>query len=140
MRKIRLILLLALFIVTLCSLTGCQTVKPLSSASAQPINVPVCASATRDPVILTACMDFGPDPLTMDQRYSRIKSCILFADTVYAEQLRMNRNVKLTQGQWDYLESYRTKDLTLCVRYGRDHFPSILHVKRDRQNLLNLSK
>jgi hypothetical protein len=133
--------LLALSLSACFSIPHKPAAKPAETKPAVPALPPqppvlTCATASRDPVILTACMDFGPDPLTMDDRYSRVKSCILFADEVYAGQLRLNRAKELTQSQWNYIETYRVKELTLCVRFGRDHFPSDIKVKHSKENLI----
>lgn len=128
---------LSLFLpIIVLTLSGCHDTKRSPLVDAKPVMVTTCASATRDPIILTACMDFGSEPLTMDERYDRVKSCLLFADSEYAKQLKLNRPVKLTQTQWKLLETYRTKELTLCVLYGRSLFPSTREVEDDRRNLL----
>jgi hypothetical protein len=109
---------------------------PVASTASDPVALPPCVKLTRDPVILVGCMDFGAAPLTMTERFSRVKSCVVYADTLYARQLGLNKTHQLTQLQWSALEVLREQSLTLCIGVGRDKFSSDESVKQSKVNAL----
>jgi hypothetical protein len=139
MRTVNKWLLLTMFQITMLALCSCTMVngKPGNEPSSS-ISVPHCATETRDPVILSGCMDFGPDAMTMETRFQRTKDCLVYADGGYARQLKLNEGDLITQKQWSILEDNRAVMLTQCIHYGRDAFPDDKEVKNSPVNILGI--